>query len=413
MQVRLSPAEVEAASRPIGTARGLPNRAYAEPEWATMERDTLLGRTWTCLGFADEFALGRAVPLNLLGLPLVVIRDREHVIRVFHNVCRHRGHRLVDEARDLKAGFVCPYHCWIYGFDGTLIRTPHIGGTGIHEVSGFDKSRHGLFEVRSAVWLGMLFVNLSGEAASFDEFVAPLVRRWEAFTGAGELDRLLVATPEGPAGLEVQANWKLAVENYLESYHLPFVHPTLNSYSKIEDHYNILAEDWGAGQGSTAFDYAERFGVAFPPFPQWPAEKRSFAEYIALFPNLLLGLQFDHAFAMVLRPESHNRTTELVRLLFVGEEGLGEDYTSARMTLLKDWMAVFDEDVRVVEGMQRGRESPAFDGGAFSPFHDTPTHHFHGWVARRLAEQAGDAEPNPTGSSLQVDAGERSCQEVR
>ena len=98
----------------------------------------------------------------------------------------------------------------------------------------------------------------------------------------------------------------------------------------------------------------------------------------------------DHAFAMVVRPDSHDRTAESVRLLFVDEKALDDEYAAARVTLLKDWMAVFDEDVRVVEGMQRGRASPAFDGGAFSPFHDTPTHHFHGWVARRLG--SGDAK---------------------
>jgi choline monooxygenase len=405
MKARLSPDEVQAATRPIATARGLPNRAYTAPEWAVVEREGLFGPTWACLGFADELTSCRAVPIDFLGLPLVAIRDRVDVIRVFHNVCRHRGHRLVDQPRELKAGFVCPYHCWIYGFDGSLLKTPHIGGTGIHQVEGFHRARHGLFEVRSQVWMGMVFVNLSGDARAFADYVAPLVERWEAFTGVGELERLVSAPPEGVSSLEVQANWKLAVENYLESYHLPFVHPTLNSYSKIEDHYNILAQDWGAGQGSTAFDYAERFGVAFPPFPQWPADKRTFAEYIALFPNVLLGLQFDHAFAMVLKPDSHERTVESVRLLFVGDEALKDDYASARVTLLKDWMSVFDEDVRVVEGMQRGRASPAFDGGAFSPFHDTPTHHFHGWVARRLGGVPAGLEQGQSAVSLETALG--------
>lgn len=385
MSPGLNASEVEAATRTIAKARGLPGRTYTSSEWARLERDELLGRCWTCIGFADEVPPNHAVPIDLQGTPLLLTRDPEGLIRVFHNVCRHRGHRLVDQPKRLHSGLVCPYHCWTYGFDGKLKRTPHIGGTGIHEIDGFDKSEHGLKEVRSALWLGMVFVNLSADAVPWGEWVAPLMRRWEAFTGPHALEQLIPWVPESDATLEVGANWKLAVENYLESYHLPFVHPELNSYSKIEDHYNIMAEDWGAGQGSTAFNYAARGGPSFPSFPGWPPDKHQHAEYIALYPNVLLGLQRDHLFAMVLTPVTHRLTRESVRLLFVGDEALGDAWSDARETLLKDWMSIFAEDISVVEGMQLGRDSPAFDGGVFSPLHDQPTHHFHGWVARRLA----------------------------
>jgi choline monooxygenase len=125
---------------------------------------------------------------------------------------------------------------------------------------------------------------------------------------------LVAAAPVAGSDIEVRANWKLAVENFCESYHLPNVHPGLNGYSKMSDHYNIMAGDWGAGQGCTAFDYGARSGIAFPPFADWPENKRSHAEYIALFPNVLLGLHLDHAFAMVLRPLAHDCTVESTRL---------------------------------------------------------------------------------------------------
>jgi len=387
----LSPDEFAAATRPIASARGLPNRAYTSLDWARAERDGLLGRTWTCLGFADEVAPRHAVPVDLLGLPLVIVRDRDGVLRVFHNVCRHRGHKLIEEPRRLTAGFVCPYHCWTYGFDGALRNTPHIGGTDVHEAEDFDKRAHGLLEVRSAVWMGMLFVNLSGEAPDFATFITPLRQRWEAFTGAGGLEALNIAPAAPEAQLEVGGNWKLALENYVESYHLPFLHPTLNTYSPMARHYNIMAgdwrrgEDWGAGQGTTTFEYAERAGISFPCFADWPADRLNHAEYIALYPNVLLGIQCDHAFVMVLSPSAPDRTLETVRLYFVGDDALGEDYAAARAELLRDWMAIFDEDVGVVEGMQHGRASTAFDGGAFSAFHDEGTHHFHRWVAMRMA----------------------------
>ncbi len=385
MEQRLTAAELDAVTRPIDSARGLPNRAYTSADWAAMERDQMLGRTWTCIGFADEVPARHAVPIDLLGAPLVAARDPDETVRVFHNVCRHRGHRLVGGPCALKAGFVCPYHGWMYGFDGALEMTPHIGGARVHEVAGFDKAAHGLFAVRSAVWLGMIFVNLAGDAPEFADFIAPLIGRWAPFTGPNGMDGLVAAAPVAGSDLEVRANWKLAVENFCESYHLPNIHPGLNGYSKMSDHYNIMAGDWGAGQGCTAFDYGARSGIAFPPFPDWPEDKRSHAEYIALFPNVLLGLQLDHVFAMVLRPLAHDRTVEATRLYFIGEAATDTAHENARATLLADWLEIFVEDIGVVEGMQQGRASPAYDGGAFSPFHEEATHHFHGWVARRSA----------------------------
>ena len=186
--------------------------------------------------------------------------------------------------------------------------------------------------------------------------------------------------------LTVESNWKLPVENYCESYHLPWVHPGLNSYSRLEDHYHIMEGELGAGQGTRAFDFSAREGIALPAFPHWPSDRRNVAEYVALFPNVLLGLQMDHFFAIWLQPLAHNRTREVVDIQYVGDEACGDQYESARVRTLEGWREVFKEDVHAVEGMQAGRESPAFDGGAFSPVMDNPTHHFHRWMVTRLSD---------------------------
>ena len=110
------------------------------------------------------------------------------------------------------------------------------------------------------------------------------------------------------------------------------------------------------------------------------------AEYIALFPNVLLGLQVDHFYSVVLLPVAVDRTVEQFQIYYVGDETLTERYAKARRILLAGWREVFVEDFSPVEGMQRGRASSAFDGGAFSPALDTGTHHFHKWVASRLTD---------------------------
>jgi choline monooxygenase len=380
----LSAAELEAVLRPTGTANGVPSRFYTCREAARAERDSVLSTTWTCVGFVSALSPGHARPVDLMGLPLMLVRDPEGVVRVFHNVCRHRGHRLVADTCKLKGAIRCPYHSWTYGYDGALRGTPHIGGHDVHELESFDKSTRGLLAVRSEVCLDMIFVNLSGDAPPLSDHMSPLMARWEPFVGSGGFDELRPATADGGLELELRCNWKLAVENYCESYHLPWVHPGLNSYSRIEDHYNIVEDGWGAGQGTRVFEFTERAGISLPRFPRWPREMLKVAEYIALFPNVLLGLQNDHFYALVLKPVSPERTVESLQIYYVGDEAVGGQFREARRVMLEGWRAVFLEDVGVCEGMQQGRTSPAFDGGAFSPALDVATHSFHRWVGARL-----------------------------
>ena len=184
--------------------------------------------------------------------------------------------------------------------------------------------------------------------------------------------------------MEVQCNWKLAVENYCESYHLPFIHPDLNRYSRLEDHYDIMIEDRFGGQGSWTYNLSGDAGVSLPTVPEWPVERQKEAEYVSFYPNVLLGLQADHAFVMIIEPKSASSSTEHLRVYYVGDEALEDQYEGCRKSVLESWRVVFQEDVAAVEGMQRGRLSPGYEGGVFSPVMDNPTHHFHKWVANRL-----------------------------
>ncbi len=378
----LSDAERATICGPIAQARGLPGRAYTSSKWMALERDTVLGQTWMCIGFEHELGPRQAKPLELLGVPLVMVRDGAGATRVFHNVCRHRGLRLVSEPCDLRGVIRCPYHSWTYGYDGALRGAPHVGGPGVHECAGFERADKGLHEVRSHVWLGMVYINLSGDAPEFDTHLAPLIERWAPFIGAQGFTQLRVAD-DARMELDIAANWKLLVENYCESYHLPTIHPALNRHSRLEDHFSIMDDRIGAGQGSLTFDFTTRLGVCMPKFFGWPAAREKVAEYIAFYPNVLLGLQVDHFYAIVLKPLQSGRTVESLQMYFIGDEAVGETFEDERAAVLEAWREVFVEDVAVCEGMQAGRASPAFDGGVFSPIMDVATHHFHQWVARR------------------------------
>ena len=151
-----------AIDRPTAEARGLPNAAYTSEAYLTFERDQLFAKTWSVVGLACDIPqAGDVKPVALLGIPLVMLRDRSGEVRVFHNVCSHRGLELVAEPCRVAGALRCPYHSWTYDLRGKLIATPGIGGAGQNSCPGFEKARHGLKAVRSAVWLDMVFVNLS------------------------------------------------------------------------------------------------------------------------------------------------------------------------------------------------------------------------------------------------------------
>ena len=368
--------------QPIESANGLPNECYTQAASFQLDRDCVLAPGWVCIGFGSDVPDNWAVPVNFMGYPILLTRNAEGVLRVFHNVCSHRGMQLVSEPRKLGTGLIrCKYHSWTYDFDGNLKGTPSIGGTDKDSHENFDPSTNGLKPIRSEVWMDNIFVNLSNEAEPFQDFIDPLMKRWGKWVSAETLAEL---SPGVDAKMElvVNSNWKLAVENFLEAYHLPWVHPGLNSYSPLEKHYDIDLDENFSGQGSSSYTTP---GGATGSISSWPADEKNFAEYPAVYPNTLLGLQSDHFFTMTILPISETTSLERVQLLFLGQVANSEEYASHRQSLLESWREVFSEDIFAVEGMQAGRQSPAYQGGVFSPVMDQHTLHFHQWVAKRLS----------------------------
>ncbi|MEM6481518.1 MAG: aromatic ring-hydroxylating dioxygenase subunit alpha [Pseudomonadota bacterium] len=363
--------------RSVEQANGLPNAHYVDESVFDEERQALLYAQWAGLAVAaDVPEPGDAVPLSFLGMPLLILRDKAGDVRVFQNICRHRGMILVDEPKKIRGAIRCPYHSWCYSTKGELVSTPHVGGPGQNTHDAVHREDLGLLEVRSHIWRDVIWVNLSGTAPAFEDAMSDVIARW------AEFDKPLYhGGADSRFKLEVNTNWKLAVENYCESYHLPWVHPGLNSYSRLEDHYNIESADRYSGQGTMVYRQLKADdGAHFADFEDVGDKWNEQAEYIAVYPNVLLGVHRDHAFAIVLEPQSTNKTVEHIHLYYA------TPHTNAdlRKTNTKMWKTVFEEDIFVVEGMQRGRHADLFDGGRFSPVMDSPTHCFHAWVAGQV-----------------------------
>ncbi|MDG1737689.1 MAG: aromatic ring-hydroxylating dioxygenase subunit alpha [Paracoccaceae bacterium] len=369
--------DLSAVRQSVDKANGLPNAHYIDPDIFQEERDALLFSQWSGLAVAADVPdVGDAVPLDFLGMPMLLVRDRDNQVRVYQNICRHRGMILVEEPRKIEGAIRCPYHSWCYGLDGRLVSTPHVGGPGQNTHESVDRKQLGLIEVRSKVWRDVVWINVSGDAPEFEDAMREVIHRWSEFD-----QPMYHGGADSKFSLEVNCNWKLAVENYCESYHLPWIHPGLNSYSRLEDHYHIEKPKHHSGQGTLVYRQLQGDnGAMFPDFSDLSEKWNTSAEYIACYPNVLLGVHRDHAFAIILTPNQQGKTTEYVHLYYATPET--DD--ALRVKNVVQWKEVFIEDIGVVEGMQRGRHAIGFDGGHFSPVMDSPTHCFHDWCATQI-----------------------------
>ena len=365
--------KLDVVNNSIEKAHGLPNECYTSKDYTLIERKKLFEDKWIVAGVASSIPeIGDVKPIDILGMPILILRNKQNEIKVFHNVCSHRGVKLVSKSGKINSLIRCPYHSWSYSLDGELMATPHIGGMNRHSAEGFDKSKSNLKEIRSYIWLDLIMININQNEMSFEEYIKPLSDRWEKFWPIKDRELIHHSNDFGYFKLNAKCNWKFAIENYCESYHLPWVHPGLNSYSKIEDHYHIQGlPNRFAGQGTVVYNPQFKGKEKLPSFPNWPKDKENIAEYVALFPNVMLGIHKDHYYAYWIEPINHEFTLEHMELYYVGEQAAqANKFKSLRKQNHKQWEDIQKEDVDIIQGMQTGRNSPSYNGGNFSPVMD-------------------------------------------
>ncbi|VEP12600.1 conserved hypothetical protein [Hyella patelloides LEGE 07179] len=360
-------------------AIGLPAEAYTSEEFLERERRTIFTNSWICVGIsADLPDIGDLFPVEVAGMPIVLVRDRLGKIRAFHNICSHRGLQLVAEPCQQQKRIRCPYHSWSYDLDGELKSTPHFGGYWQDIYEGFDHKRKNLQSIECQQWLDLIFINLAGNAPPLRDYLQPIIDRWSAY----DLSLLRYGQE---IGFEFNANWKLAVENFSESYHLPWIHPQLNNCSRMEDHFSFEVGENHVGQGSKLYRSGEIGDRTLPVFPNLQKTGReTVAEYISVFPNLMLGIHPDYFLALMVNPLSPSRSVERMAFYFVGDTATNSEYEALRQIPVDLWKITNDEDLETIERLQKGRNSPAFGGGCFSPALETTVHQFQRLVAKAI-----------------------------
>ncbi len=357
----------------------MPAAGYVGEDFFVRERDLIFARHWTCIGLAaDVPGVGDVKPLTLHGRSMVLVRGDDERVRVFHNVCRHRGHPVVMKAASGRRRLVCPYHSWSYGLDGRLAAAPHAEG-----LCGNGAGEIALKEVRSADWHGIVFIDLSGAAVDFARHIAPLEQRWA--------DHDLSALRHGESlDYDLNCNWKLAIENFVDFYHLPSVHKGLNSYSRMEDHDQIDGGPLFFGQGNRHCDPQDAATGRLPRFPGLPQDLWLFTEAVCLFPNLLVTLFADHLRIILVEPTAPGHCRERVEVFFIGEAARDPELATARQTAVGRFGQFNAEDIAVVEALQRNfaavaNDGAAFDGGLLVPEWDGNVQRFQQLVLNAMA----------------------------
>jgi phenylpropionate dioxygenase-like ring-hydroxylating dioxygenase large terminal subunit len=361
------------ARRPGAAASGAPAHRYTSAEWLERERRDLFARSWLAVGLAWRVARpGSYLTFDEGALPVVVVRDRDGVLRAFVNSCRHRGTRLLDGAGEVAA-IRCPYHDWKYALDGRLRHIPEAAGFAAEP----DKESLGLRPLRVAEALGFVWVTTDAEAPPITEAFGELVDEFAPY-------RLEEMRPIQEVTWTLACNWKAVLDNATESYHLARVHgasvgplieeaPDFRTYG---DHYRLSVAIADSGWRRTLDRHTSRGG------PYSERQQAALMKYV-LFPNLLVNLVPCHLTVFQVWPVDAGHCRFFYG--FYGRKGARPlEWLRARAT----WLAsryILREDRRVLDRFQAGVVG---DDTHVHPLHDgeRAIEHFH----RRLDAWVGD-----------------------
>ena len=378
-------------------ARGLPNAAFTDPAFHELERTRLFPRTWTFAAPASRVPeRGDVLPLEIAGRPAILVRGGDDAVRAFHNVCPHRGACLVTEALHRKTVLTCPYHAWSYDLEGSLVGRPHYHGPGKHQTRRSNEADPPkLFEIRSATWHDWVFVNLDGKAEPFESFIAPVLREFEG------RDLSVFRRSDPAMRFEFESNWKLAVENYCDFYHVFSLHPALD-IAMSDDMRRAM---WpggchmfnGYGFESASSGIAPRdSGPGLPTQPGLASGLDDSMVYALVFPNFAVNVYPDSLQAVLFEPVGHDRTVMHVWFYYVGDAATATEFAAARSRLFDDWYSLNAEDEGICRQLQTGRTCDAYDGGRMAPYWDAGTLHYHRQIALSVRHEGRFAASTPT-----------------
>ena len=351
MQSKLEPlrkcaeALKQAIENDYSHATAMPGEYYVNEDMLGLELQHLFSGDWICVGRADEIpAPGNFMAYDLIGEPVLIIRDAEGHIRALSNVCRHRGVPLLSGIGSTRR-IVCPYHAWTYDLSGELIGAPEMNARG-----AFDRTDCRLPEFPCEIWQGFIFVSMNPEI----EPLTPRLADLDAMIGSYHFEEMHTRY----VAWEVwNTNWKSLFENFMEGYHLTPLHrETLHPVNPTR-----LCKHFPAGE--RYFGYTVGFDPSMPRLrrghPDLTKQELDTCVMFAVPPNLLVGGASDYSSFVCIEPVSVNSVRVRLGLFFHGN-GWSEDDVDRAIQLFQETM---EEDKSVLSKINRGLVSKFYKPG--------------------------------------------------
>jgi len=341
----------------VGRSWTLPADVYLDPAFLEREKQELFGKTWQLVGRRDQVkAAGDYFTAELTGEPLLIVRGSDGVLRGFYNVCRHRAGPPAEGCGSRKV-FRCGYHGWTYSLDGHLLNAPEMDGS-----ENFDHSQFGLQPIPIGEWGAWVFANLEPSA----EPLLASLRELPQHTAKYSLDELKLTERREYA---MECNWKVYIDNYLEGYHLPSVHPSLNRELDYREYVTETFE-FHSRQASpirgpeNEKDVQRRYSNA---------SGSDEAEYFWIFPNWMLNCYPDNVSLNIVLPLGTERCVAIFEWYF--PESMLDTEVPAQTVRFSDEIQI--EDGRICEVVHRNLRSRSYTRGRFSASQERGVHQFH------------------------------------
>lgn len=364
----------------ITPVRTLPGRYYYDPAIFSQEQELLFGQSWVCAGLAAQLPEpGSYFLATVGGENVIVLRDRVGQVRAFLNVCTHRGARVCVAAQgQLRATMQCGYHAWTFALDGRLIGAPNM-----KDEPDFDPARYGLAPVALEVWEGLVWLNLASERETLADQLGDYYTRYARYH-AGELAIGATIT------YDVQANWKLLVENFNECCHCAIAHPELSA--QVPSFKAGLVSGYSGG-GARLGDGVESLTVTGkttrPALRDLTADDKHTYYGMTFKPNVFFSLHPDYVLVHVMQPQGPDRTIVRCDWLFEKETIARSDFDPADAVSM--WDTVNRQDWEICQLTQQGVTSRVYrHGGLYAPL-ERHIREFNDYVLDRLGHVASEA----------------------
>jgi Rieske 2Fe-2S family protein len=333
----------------------------------------LFTNRWTLVASDHELrAPGSYVAATLGDAPVVVVRGDDGELRAFHNICRHRGMKMLpDGAGECGHSVMCFYHQWRYGLDGALKVVPQRK----EQFPELDLTEWGLLPASVGVWQGMVFAHARADAPPLSEFVAPLAQNMGSFR-PGELPEV------ARVDIEFGANWKLFVENHIDVYHLWYLHETtLGDFDHTRFEHRTIDGNWFSYEPQRdSRNGARALSAGTAAIGHLDERDRRGLGAHLLFPSLMVATSAEFFATYQAVPLAPDRTRIELRIR--------AEVTADPAVLLTSTRSFIAEDIAACESVQAALASPAFAIGPLAVGHEAPITLFHEQLVDRMGERA-------------------------